>query len=233
MSRVNYQTILAKYKRVNKGNVRLTQSTLFLTKPISSSQTVYNFDVLETQNATLQADEIRLNLNDEFIMTTLGLYLIAERISGEGAGTGIKRLLTYAPWQQSGTEAAKVENFYNGQLSIAVNNIVYLEKWDTRKHQIVPRTQDENFQAAAAAFQATQAKINSVQFSKEGMFPVEPLLTLSGAKKNTITLQLPTAISEATFTFVDDDAVKNSWKINRIGLLTRGLNAQNGSAFQN
>lgn len=236
MGRINYATILAKYKRVNKANVRLTQSTLFLTKPISATATTYNFDVLETQTSTLQADEIRLNLNDEFIITTMGMYLIAEQQTGDGAGatlTGVKRLFTYAPMQLDGVTAAKLQNFYAGALQISVNNIVYLDKWDTRKHEFVPRTQDSNFQAAAAAFQATQGLINANEFSKNAMFPVEPLLTLSGAKKNNITLQLPTALTSGTFTLVDDKGATNTWVINRVGLLVRGLNAQNGASFQN
>ena len=47
-SRINFKTIIAKYAKLGKGNVRLTQSTLYLTKPINPTTTVYNFDVLET-----------------------------------------------------------------------------------------------------------------------------------------------------------------------------------------
>ncbi|MFZ9455489.1 MAG: hypothetical protein ACO27Q_09685, partial [Bacteroidia bacterium] len=95
MARLNYANIISKYRNIGKGAVRLTQSSLYLSKPIVATQTTYNFDILETQTATQQADEIRLNLNDEFIVTTMGLYLEADFFN-PGA-TGIKRLFTYAP----------------------------------------------------------------------------------------------------------------------------------------
>lgn len=232
MGRLNYSTILAKYKRAGKGNVRLTQSTLFMSKAIDATKTTYNFDVLETQNATLVADEIRLNLNDEFIITTMGIYLQAELLVG-GAASGIKRLLTYAPQQIDGVVASKVQNLYAGALQISVNNIVYLDKWDTRKHEVVPRTQEEGFIAAAAAFQASKGSLSSAQFSKDAMFPVEPLITLSGAKKTNIVLNVPTALTPGSITIKDNAAQDQVWSINRIGILVRGLNAQNAASFQN
>jgi len=231
MGRINYKTIMAKYSRLGKANVRLTQSTLFLTKPINPNVTSYNFDVLETQTATLQADEIRLNINDEFIITTLGMYLIATARTGDGVVPAVSatKLFTYTPAELDNNSAVKLENFYAGALQISVNNIVYLDKWDTRKHECVPRTQFGNLVAAPGA-QATQP---SNEMSKNSMFPVEPLLTLSGAKKNSLLLTLPSAIQSGVFAFIDDKGATTTYTIDRVGLLVRGLNAQNGSVFQN
>jgi len=225
LSRVNYNLIYAKYKRLGKGNVRLTQSTLVLTKPINPNVATYNFDVLETQTATLAPNEIRLNLNDEFIITQLGLFLEASVEVG-GAVTGQKVLFTYAPAQLDGTTAAGLQNFYNGNLQIAVNNIVYLDKFDSRKHMFVPRTQIQN------SIAPNSAQIDSNNFSKDAMFSIEPTLVLSGAKKNQITLSLPSAITGGSFTFTDDKGAVISYRIDRICCIARGLNAQNGSVFQ-
>jgi hypothetical protein len=227
MARINYANIISKYRNIGKGAVRLTQSSLYLTKPIVATQTTYTFDILETQTATQQADEIRLNLNDEFICSALGLYLEGDLLSGMGVVTGIKRLFTYAPVELNGATNSVVENFYNGQFQISVNNIVFLDKWDTRKHEFIPQTQFANFTAGTNT--ATQSQ---QQMSKAGMFPVEPTLTLSGAKKNQLTLALPTAISPTTVTFTDDAAGSVSYRINRVACLMRGLNAQNGATFQ-
>jgi len=224
-TRANYQAIYAKYKRLGKGNVRLTQSTLILSKPINPNVATYNFDVLETQTATLAPNEIRLNLNDEFIMTQIGLYLEAT-IEGAGIPTGAKKLFTYAPAQLDGVSAANLQNFYAGQLQISVNNIIYLDKFDSRKHEFVPRTQILNAGAQL------QAQIDSVDFSQNSMFGISPLLTLSGAKKNQITLSLPSAITASSFTFTDDKGSVITYRIDRIVCLMRGLNAQNGSVFQ-
>lgn len=228
MGRVNFSTIFAKYNKIGKGNVRLTQSTLILSKPILPTIATYNFDVLETQTATLQNDEIRLNLNDEFIITTMGLYLqaSAERITEAGVATASgKKLFSYIPAETT-SSLESLADVYNGSLQIAVNNIVYLDKWDTHKHECRPRTQYTNFTTPNNATQA------STEFSKNAMFPVEPLLTLSGAKKNNIQLTLANAISTGTFSYKSDDGSSTRYTIDRIVLLMRGLNAQNGASFQ-
>jgi hypothetical protein len=227
-SRINFKTILEKYSKIGKGNVRLTQSTLFLTRPISATSTVYNFDVLESQTQTLQADEIRLNLNDEFIITQLGFYLQASIKSREGVDTGAKVLLSYAPFEQNYNEASKINNFYNGAFQIAVNNIIYLDKYDVKKSMFVPRTQFANFNAVSGQ----PSTIPSVDFSTNGMFGTEPLLTLSGAKKNNLTLTIPTAITNANFSVTDNNGVAYVIAVERVVCLARGLNAQNGASFQ-
>ena len=228
-TRVNFKTILNKYSNVGKGNVRLTQSTLILSKPISANTTVYNFDVLESQTQTLQGDEIRLNLNDEFIIAELGFYLQASILDAMGVDTGAKMLLTYAPFEQNSVEASKINNFWNGAFQIAVNNIVYLDKYDVRKSNYVSRTQFANF----IALSGTPSTIPSVEFSQNGMNSTEPMLTLSGAKKNNLTLTLPTAISLAGIRVLDNQGVQYTVSVDRVVCIARGLNAQNGASFQN
>ena len=229
MSRVNFKTILDRYKAVGKSNVRLTQSSLFLTKPIDATKSAYQFDVLETQTSTLLADEIRLNLNDDFIITHMGLYLQAELSApSEAIPAGVHQLFTYAPRETNGVAGGKLQNVYGGQLQISVNNIVFLDKWDTRKHEFIPRTQMSSNNGLGTSF----ATLPSNDFSKNAMYPIEPLLTLSGAKKNDIRLSLPTAITAGIFTYTDDAGVLITATISRIGLLLRGLNAQNASSFQ-
>lgn len=223
MARVNYNVIAQKYRNVGKGNVRLTQSSLFLTKPISSSVTTYNFDVLETQTATLQNDEIRLNLNDEFIITQIGMYLV-----GNINGTPGRILLTTPPYELNTSAADKLTDFYNGAFKIAINNIVYMEKWDTYKHQSRGTTQFQSF-SALIAVPPTFPENN---FAKNGMYGVEPMITLSGAKKNDLTLQIPSAITSGSFAWTDYQGVAQSIEIDRVGLLMRGFNAQNGATFQ-
>ena len=230
-TRVNFKTILGKYSNVGKGNVRLTQSTLILSKPISPTSTVYNFDVLESQTQTLQGDEIRLNLNDEFIIAELGFYLQGTVLDEDRVATGAKVLLSYAPFEQDSVNAAKINNFWNGAFQIAVNNIVYLDKYDVRKSNYVSRTQFANFATGAGV--NVPSTIPSIDFSENGMNTTEPMLTLSGAKKNTLTLTLPTAITPADFVITDNNNNPYTIQVDRVVCITRGLNAQNGASFQN
>lgn len=227
-TRINFKTILAKYQNVGKGNVRLTQSTLFLTKPINPTTTVYNFDVLESQTQTLEGNEIRLNLNDEYIITQIGFYLQGRVVDSETkTDTGKKVLLTYAPFQTDFAQAAKVASFYDGAFQIAVNNIVYLDKYDTRKAEVTPITNNQSLLAGTNA-----ASMNSIDFSSNGLYGTEPLLTLSGAKKNTLQLTLPTSLDVATFTYSDNTNKKYDIVIDRVCVKFLGLNAQNGASFQ-
>ncbi len=228
-SRINYATIIAKYQKVNKGNVRLTQSSLFLSKPISATTTVYNFDVLESQTQTLQGDEIRLNLNDEYVVTQIGFYLQASILDAMKQPTGAKILLTYAPFEQNSVEASKVNNFYNGAFQISVNNIVYLDKYDTMKSKYIPQTQFANY-IALTGTPSTQPMMN---LASDGLYNTEPLLTLSGAKKNALTLTLPSAISPAAFEITDNKGVNYTVSVDRVVARFEGLNAQNGASFQN
>jgi hypothetical protein len=229
MGRINYGVIASKYRTLGKGNVRLTQSSLFLRKAIDPTKTVYNFDVLENQTQTLQADEIRLNINDEFITTQMGLYLTGQVIKEDGTLYGGVRLFTNVLEQQNIIQASNILPFYDGDLKIAVNNIVYLEKWDTRKHYSATRTQ---IGSSSSATTIVNASWDSNTFAKDGMYAVEPMLTLSGAKKNDITLRLPTAISNGDFTYTDSRGNAVKIQINGIALLLRGLNAQNAASFQ-
>lgn len=226
-SRVNFKTILDKYRTQGKGNVRLTQSTLYLSKAISTSSTTYNFDVLETQNSTLQNNEIRLNLNDEFIITSLGVYVeasLADPMSGTVYGT---KLFSYAPYQLNSTFAG-LAPLYNGNLQISVNNVVYLDKFDTGRSNFVPLTQDG---PASATTTILNSSLGSNNYAKDGMVDIEPMLTLSGAKKNTITLSLPQAISKPNVTIATNSGSVQI-TATRVVLIARGLNAQNGASFQ-
>lgn len=227
-SRINFKTIIAKYAKLGKANVRLTQSSLYLTKPINPATTVYNFDVLETQTATLQGFETRLNLNDEFIVASMSMGIECDVLSEEGAVTGVKYLLTYAPFEQDSAQAVKIANFYAGSLQISVNNVVYLDKYDIRRSQYTGQSQVANFLATSNA-----SLQPSIDWSKDSFYGNEPLLTLAGSKKNQIQVTLPTSIDQATFKINDNNGGTYFLKATRVFWFARGLNAQNASVFQN
>jgi len=225
MGRVNYNVIASRYNKIGKGTVRLTQSALILTKPISATTTNYSFDVLDSQTATLQGNEIRLNQNDEFVITHIGVYL-------QGiANTGATKLLSYAPFENDAVKAGTLQALWDGYLKISVNNIVFVDKWDTRKHECVNESQYRAFVAATAAIGSTPAQIPNFEAKTSGVISVEPTVTLSGAKKNTIELFVPSAMAGQTLTNAAGTGTY-SVVIDRIALVLRGLNAQNAASFQ-
>jgi len=231
-SRANYARIKSKYNRIGKNSVRLTQSSLFLTKDIDATKSTYDFDVLENQTQTLQADEIRLNINDEFIITHMGIYLYGTWQVGSEANKG-RQLLTYAPIELDKT-ALLVKDLYAGQIKVAVNNIVYMEKWDTRKHEVIPSKEYQNFipTVVATGITAFPAAQPSNNFESAAMIKLEPMLTLSGAKKNDITLRLPNAITGGAYSWTNNKNEIVVCNVTRIAIRLYGLNAQNGAKFQ-
>lgn len=226
MRRINYSILNKKYSQIAKGNVRLTQSSLFLTKPINNTVTTYNFDVLETQTQTLQNDEIRLNLNDEFNITSIGLYLVGTFQDVEGTLSKNTKLFTYAPYNLSVPNATRIQNFWAGTFKIAINNIVYMEKWDTARHEHVTRTQNADF------ISPNSASISSQSLAKDSMFDLSNIITLSGAKKNDLTITLPTAIAQGSFSFKDNTNTAYNISIDRVGCRLFGFLAQNAASFQ-
>lgn len=227
ISRVNFSNIIAKYKQLGKGNVRLTQSTLFLTKDITGTQTSYNFDVLENQN-NQSPEEIRLNINDEFIATELGVYLYG-KVSHDGNPVTRNILLTNTLRQLSSPQANLVSPVYDGKLKIAVNNVIFMEKWDTKKHEIIPFDQ---FSYDNQGANNAGNKVDGSRYENDGMYELAPMITLSGAKKNEITIEMPSAPAVGTFAWVDMAQNASTIRIEKICVMLRGLNAQNAARFQ-
>jgi len=225
-SRLNFAKIRGEYEKRGVKGVRLTQSSLFLTQAIDPTKANYSFDVLESQNTNLQPDEIRLNINDEFIITHQGLYLYGRTTVGDPVTAQSPILLTTAPIELN-SATMELDNLYAGTLKLAVNNIVYTEKWDVRKHQVKSRTQFASFIAGVPV-----ATIPSLHIEDDGMISLEPMLTLSGAKKNDLNLNFVKAFAPKTFAFKGQDGVTQNIVIDRIAWRFYGLNAQNAAKFQ-
>ncbi len=236
LKRKYYEQLKKKYDLLGKGNIRLAESSLFLTQDISATKSVYNFDILETQNATLQTDEIRLNINDEFIACAMGIYLYGtSRNANNTTGASAPQLLTYAPIELDGA-AMICKGLYAGVFKYGVNNIVYCEKWRVRKHEYIPQTQFVNLPTPAAGppviSNSYPATLPNLDYKECGMVELATLLTFSGAKKNEISITLPNAITGLTVTYLDQKGVINYVNITKIAIALDGFNAQNGSSFQ-
>jgi hypothetical protein len=208
---------------------RLTQSELVLSAPIAANTTNYVFPVLDNEISAGQAvrpDEIRLNINDEFIITHVGIYLGA-RLRGEGIPDDTYEYLTCPPIELT-NNSTKLLPLYAGQMRIDVNNVNFIENWHLKKHQHVQRTQFQNTDATNQ-FCGT---LPSVDFS-EAVYPVEPHIALSGSKKNNIQIFLPRSIEIVTTDVTPNTrGVKLDITIDRIYVVFRGLLAQNAAKFQ-
>ena len=226
-ARTDYSKIKKEYIKNGKGNVRLTQSTLTLIQDISSTKTQYSFPVLENDNATgIKPEEIRLNQNDEFIVTSVGVYLLG-KATADGIPYGGYVYATHVPTYQLSTSNV-AQPLYDGYLRIGINNINYLDKFDLRKFENVERTQWNN----RGATSLNSATLPSTELKSDNMFEISPNITLSGAKKNEISIILPTAINTYLLSLVNNANITSRFLFYSIGLEFRGMLAQNGAVFQ-
>lgn len=231
LSRFDYEKIKKSLVEIGKGNARLTQSALVLIQDISSTKTVYNFPVLENDNATgIKPQEIRLNQNDSFIGTSLGVYLLARQIASREPVTysGDYIYLTHTPYNQN--EATLFcQALYDGYLRVSINNINFVDKYDLRKHEKVQKTQFQN----VGAVNKTGASFSNTDLNDDGVYSIAPMITLEGSKKNQLDVVLPYAMtSGAQFSVTDNAGNKTFYGITSIALVWRGLLAQNSSQFQ-
>jgi hypothetical protein len=82
---------------------------------------------------------------------------------------------------------------YNGQLQLSVNNRNILTAFPISSCYYVPQTQGLITQAAATPFNA----IDQNDGFASATVPIEPNVVLIGSKNNSLSIQLPAAISTA------------------------------------
>jgi len=235
MIRVSYKVIRNKYKKIGKGSVRLTQSSLLLEKAINATSDTYKFPVLETDpgdnvGGAHFAEEIRLNQNDEFVAYEVAYYVVADKLpTPEYDPTQVtgRFFFPYAP-DELDSAAQNLEDAWLGNLQILVNKISRLERWDLKKHNYIPRTQ---FQSNSPGIpSATQP---SIDYSEAGTYPMQPMLTLSGAKKNDLIISLIHSIpSTVIASWLPGQGTDIVFHFKRLSLIFRGMLAQNAASFQ-
>lgn len=227
MERASYQLIIAKYKARGKGNVRLTQSSLVLIQDIQTNTKTYPFPVLQSDNqSAIQPQEVRLNLNDEFVSYELQFLLKANGKTGTTGASAGSMYLTYPP-VELGPTLAELHNVWDSKLTIDVNGIKRLENWDMLKHKCIPRTQYQN--ASAGIPSSTQP---SQCYNNDGCVNMQPMLTFTGAKKNEITLSLSTNVTAGLLFDFNTVGGAVNYTVASLCMVYRGMLGQNAAVFQ-
>jgi hypothetical protein len=177
----------------NPNQVVLSQSYLRLEVALSTSITNYQFPVLvndvSSSNTTSFATEQRLNLQDSFVISSLGFFVAAPSSS-----TAVDfQLATYPnPYIFSTTNAASsLFNWYNSSLTLTVNNRQIVPAYDLYRHYSVPQQQGGNAYTTAQ----TQAFRDQQDGGESAFYPIEPAWVLVGSKQNTLQVQLPSAMA--------------------------------------
>lgn len=149
-------------------HAKLTQSYIRSEVALSTSIANYHIPVLvnDNQNASgPRVNERRLNLQDIFVTTELGVFI------GIGSATNTAAKLYTYPNATAFTSATddNLWSIYNGFLNLTINNEQLLPSWDVIRHYFVPQTQ----QSASTTDQWAA--------SSDGFYPVEPGIVMNGA----------------------------------------------------
>lgn len=185
---------------------RLSQSALRLEQPCVATSTQYLFPVLTNIQNQAQAfnTEIRLNIQDSFVPTHVGFFLA---LPGSTTDTTFK-LMTY-PNPVILTNFLQMQAYYNGTMSIMINNVQYTQKWDLMRHWQTNQTQ----QTAALGAGSPEDQFAG---SDDGFYPMQPFILLIGSQNIQINITLPVSP-----TAVDANS--------RLVVIFRGVLAQNST----
>lgn len=186
-------------------NYKLTQSFLRLEQQLVTNSARYAFPVLNTQQP-LTNNEQRLNLQDSFIISEVGIFLIKKASATDTAALP----QSYPDPLIFTTGAAQALKVYNGVKSIAVNNNILVPSWDVQRHYFAPQTQTK-------ALPVTDSPtVNQKDGSTDGFYPMEPNIILVGSKNNEIVVNLKESLTTVdAFTYLQ--------------IVYRGILAQNST----
>jgi len=175
------------------GQAVLSQSYLRLEVALSTTITNYQFPVLtndvSSSNTTSFNTEQRLNLQDAFVCSSIGLFFC---VPSSSTATNFQ-LVTYpnANIFSAANTATSLNNWYNSSLSLTVNNRQIVPAYDLYRHYSVPQQQ----QATDAYYTTSGIDFKDQQSGADSAFyPVEPAWVLVGSKQNTLQVQLPQAM---------------------------------------
>lgn len=227
MERASYQLILAKYKARGKGNVRLTQSSILLSQVIDINTKTYNFPILQSDNQTpAAAEEIRLNLNDEFVSYEVAYYVNYKSQSEITPLFKANNYLTFAPVGMAASNNV-INTVWDAKMTIDINGVKRLENWDMLKHKCTPRTQYQDF-TVGYPYSTTP----SICMLNDGCVTMQPMITFTGAKKNEITISLNDNVKSIPTFSLQTKSEKIDLTAASLVLIFRGMLGQNAAKFQ-
>lgn len=162
----------------------LSQSYIRSEVILSTTATRYRFPLLVNDNfSTVTNTSNLLNLQDAFYVSHAALFFAKPT----SATDTTFQLVTYpnSIIFSGANTASSLYTWYNGYLSLTVNNRVIWPNVDNYRFYDVPQTQD----ASAAAV------IDQQKGSDSALYPIEPGVVLVGSKQNILEAILPASMA--------------------------------------
>jgi len=174
------------------GQAVLSQGYLRTEVALSTTKTSYQFPILVNDNingASFNTTNL-LNLQDAFYVSSFGLFFCKPSSSTDTTF----QLVTYpnASIFSTANTASSLFTWYNSSLQLVVNNRQIIPSYDLYRHYSVPQQQttaNADYTTSGIAYKDQQ------DGGMSGFYPVEPGWVLVGSKNNTLTVNLPQAMT--------------------------------------
>lgn len=194
----------------------ITPSFIRLEQQLQSGQGVYQFQI-QKNVGNPSATEVRLDLNDAFMATSIGIYLLNDDLSLPGhAGLQTFPSPVAFPSEEGNVDPTHLEAFYNGFLRVKVADVVYAESMATRKFRVVRTTQQD----VVATTPPPSIKLSGA-YGLDGLFDLTPQFTFQGQAKNTLELDIPTNSTQKVQYVTAATRIKVVWYMEGF-LITQG-----------
>lgn len=171
----------------------VTQSFLRSEFLLATTTANYNVPITvnDTRNGAPTVREQRLNLQDLFVVSAIGIFTTVGASSASNTAT-----VTYNDARTFVTTTSNTDllSLYNGKLSIVANNQQILPAWDIQKHFFAPQQQGGILPFTGA----TVLPVNQLNAAEDFMFAVEPNIVLNGAANYQAQISLPVAPAAVT-----------------------------------
>lgn len=175
----------AVYNSIRQPGVISTPSYLRVEKTLGT-QSNLSFSVLQNEGSA-NVTEKRLSISDTFTVTGIGIFL-----GFHAAADDISEMALHTYPNSAVFGSAKVDElqtYYNGFLSIRINQTVFVDSWDTQRHYAVGTAQEGVAISANTTVNLFQK--STWDGGNYGFASLTPTITLSGAAKNDIQLTFP------------------------------------------
>lgn len=191
-SRQTYSLIKKAYNKAGRNPIT-TASTIRLIQPVATGKTFYTFPILQGDTAQTYAEASLLNRADAFTATHVGIFIGGLDKAGAAVSGGNYSLYPYNSYQVETAITNGEVLFNNSYLNIAINNVQYLQNFDTRRFNSAPIAQQGIVTSTSVAGGVAQDSL----FGDAGFVPLVPTLQFSGSAKVDITLNLPQSLAVA------------------------------------
>lgn len=181
----------AQQKFAGSGQIT-TPGFLRMEQRIIKGKTKYIFKVTRDSNSDSETEQ-KLEINDKFMASQIGLFLIHRDENIVGAEV----LCTFPdptvfPVISGVSNPAHLEAIYNGKFSVVVGQTKYLEALDVRRFRCVP-----NQQAVVEVLSNDTPPVKlipamlSEQHENSGFINLTPQIIFDGSAKNEIAIEIP------------------------------------------